>query len=70
VAFILLSGEGAQGSKTLPLGLANLTLVGQFRTDFGMIFAGIVMVMVPTLVVYIALERHLTRGLTLGANKE
>ena len=70
VAFILLSGEGAQGSKTLPLGLANLTLVGQFRTDFGMVFAGIVMVMVPTLVVYIALERHLTRGLTLGANKE
>lgn len=70
VAFVLLSGEGAEALKTLPLGLANLTLVGQFRTDFGMVFAGIVMVMLPTLIVYVTLERHLTHGLTAGANKE
>ena len=70
VAFILLSGSGAGGLKTLPLGLANLTVVGQFRTDFGMAFAGIVIVMLPTLVVYVALERHLTRGLVAGASKE
>jgi ABC-type glycerol-3-phosphate transport system permease component len=70
VAFVLLSGQGAEGARTLPLGLANLTVVGQFRTDFGMIFAGIVLVMLPTLVVYVTLERHLTRGLTVGAVKE
>ncbi len=70
VAFMLLSGEGAESLRTLPLGLANLTVVGQFRTDFGMIFAGIVIVMLPTLVIYLALERHLTRGLVMGANKE
>lgn len=70
VAFILLSGSQAGGMRTLPLGLANLTMVGQFRTDFGMAFAGIVIVMLPTLVVYMALERHLTRGLTAGASKE
>lgn len=70
VAFILLSGSGATGARTLPLGLANLTVVGQFRTDFGMAFAGIVIVMLPTLVVYVALERQLTRGLVAGASKE
>lgn len=70
VAFMLLSGEGSEALRTLPLGLANLTIVGQFRTDFGIIFAGIVIVMVPTLIIYITLEQHLTRGLTMGANKE
>jgi ABC-type glycerol-3-phosphate transport system permease component len=70
VAFILLSGQAGLQLRTLPLGLANLTLLGQFRTDFGLTFAGIVLVMLPTLVVYVALERHLTDGLTMGANKE
>lgn len=69
VAFTLLSGSGAQESQTLPLGLANLTLVSQFRTDFGMLFAGVVIVMLPTLVVYISLERALMRGLTAGSTK-
>jgi ABC-type glycerol-3-phosphate transport system permease component len=70
VAFFLLSGQSSQSLKTLPLGLANLTLVGQFRTDFGLIFAGIALVVLPTLFVYIGLESHLTRGLALGGNKD
>jgi len=70
VAFTLLSGEGGDSVRTLPLGLANLTIVGQFRTDFGMIFAGVVIVMLPTLVAYVSLEKALTRGLTAGAVKE
>ena len=65
-----LSGEGGDTVRTLPLGLANLTIVGQFRTDFGMIFAGVVIVMLPTLVAYVSLENALTRGLTSGAVKE
>ncbi len=69
VAFMLLSGQDAEGLRTLPLGLANLTIVSQFRTDFGLVFAGIVVVMLPTLMVYVALERHLTRGITVGATK-
>ena len=70
VAFTLLSGQGAEAVKTLPLGLANLTIVGQFRTDFGMIFAGVVIVMLPTLIAYVTLEKALTQGLTAGASKE
>jgi N-acetylglucosamine transport system permease protein len=70
VAFTLLSGQGSDLVRTLPLGLANLTIVGQFRTDFGMVFAGVVIVMLPTLVAYVTLERALTKGLTAGASKE
>lgn len=70
VAFTLLSGHGGDAARTLPLGLANLTIVGQFRTDFGMVFAGVVIVMLPTLIAYVSLEKALTRGLTAGAVKE
>lgn len=70
VAFTLLSGQGGDSVRTLPLGLANLTIVGQFRTDFGMVFAGVVIVMLPTLLAYVSLEKALTRGLTAGAVKE
>ncbi len=53
----------------MPLGLANLTIVSQYRSDWGMAFAGLVIIMLPTLLVYIALQRHLTKGITLGAVK-
>lgn len=69
VAFTLLSGGGVEQVSTLPLGLANLTIVGQFRTDFGIVFAGVVIVMLPTLIAYVTLERALTKGLTAGASK-
>jgi ABC-type glycerol-3-phosphate transport system permease component len=59
----------ASTKKTLPLGLASVSIQAQYKTDFGLMFAGLVIVMVPTLVVYILLQRQLTRGITLGALK-
>lgn len=55
--------------KTLPLGLASVSIQAQYKTDWGLMFAGLVIVMVPTLVVYILLQRQLTRGITVGALK-
>jgi ABC-type glycerol-3-phosphate transport system permease component len=55
--------------KTLPLGLASVSMQAQYKTDFGLMFAGLVIVIVPTLLVYIVLQRQLTRGITLGALK-
>ena len=55
--------------KTLPLGLASVSMQAQYKTDFGLMFAGLVIVIVPTLLVYAALQRQLTRGITLGALK-
>jgi ABC-type glycerol-3-phosphate transport system permease component len=68
-AFMLMGGaEGAEG-RTLPLGLANLSITSQYRSDYGMLFAGLVIVTIPVLVVFIALQKHLVKGVTAGAVK-
>ncbi|MDE2127275.1 MAG: carbohydrate ABC transporter permease [Armatimonadetes bacterium] len=55
--------------KTLPLGLASIGIQAQYKSDYGLLFAGLVITMVPTLLVYIALQEKLTRGITVGALK-
>ncbi len=47
MAFMFLSGENAENLRTLPLGLANITIVSQYRSDWGMAFAGLVLMMLP-----------------------
>lgn len=69
VAFICMSGKGSEQARTLPLGLANITIVSQYRSDWGLAFAGLVMTMLPVLVVYLFLQKHLTKGITAGAVK-
>ena len=69
VAFICLSGKGSDAVRTLPLGLARITMVSQYKSDWGMAFAGLVLMMLPTLAVYILLQKHLTKGITAGAVK-
>lgn len=67
-AFMLVGGGGAE-AKTLPLGLANLAITAQYRSDYGMLFAGIVIVTLPILAIYLFLQGHLVRGITAGALK-
>ena len=59
----------SEWNKTLPLGLAAVSMQAQYKTDFGLMFAGLVIVLTPTLLVYIVLQRQLTRGITVGALK-
>ena len=69
MAFMFLSGEGSEALRTLPLGLANITIVSQYRSDWGMAFAGLVLMLMPTMLVYSVLQQHLTKGITVGAMK-
>ncbi|MBI1317541.1 MAG: ABC transporter permease subunit [Candidatus Hydrogenedens sp.] len=55
--------------RTLPLGLAKVSLQAQYKTDFGLMFTGLVIVILPTLLLYALLQRHLTKGVTVGALK-
>lgn len=55
--------------RTLPLGLASVSMQAQYKTDFGLMFAGLAITIVPTLLVYAVLQRRLTSGITLGALK-
>jgi len=59
----------SDGLKTLPLGLASISMQAQYKSDFGILFAGLVITMVPTLLVYIFLQERITKGITLGALK-
>jgi ABC-type glycerol-3-phosphate transport system permease component len=69
VAFVTLSGKDSEAIRTLPLGLANVTIVSQYRSDWGLAFAGLVLMMLPVLIAYIFLQKQLTKGITAGAVK-
>ena len=68
-AFMLVSGDAAGSARTLPLGLANLSIAAEYRTEYGMLFAGIILVTLPILLVYLALQRQIVRGIAAGALK-
>jgi len=53
--------------KTIPLGLANFA--GQYNTNYTGQMAGLTMVIIPTLLLYILLEKHIVKGMTAGAVK-
>ena len=68
-AFMLTSGDIDGGARTLPLGLANLSITAQYRSEYGSLFAGIVLVTVPILIVYLLLQRQIVKGIATGALK-
>ena len=68
-AFMFTGGDAGEGAHTLPLGLANLSITSQYHSDYGMLFAGLVVVTMPILIVFIALQKHLVKGVTAGAVK-
>lgn len=57
-----------QGSER-PITSSIAVLNGQYATDFNLIAAASIMIALPTLVVYLALQKQFISGLTLGANK-
>jgi multiple sugar transport system permease protein len=52
-----------------PVTSALNNLRGQFFTDYNLLAAGSVLVALPTLIVFFALQKQFISGLTLGANK-
>jgi ABC-type glycerol-3-phosphate transport system permease component len=68
-AFMLVSGDTTGSARTIPLGLANLSIAAEYRTEYGMLFAGIMLVTIPILIVYVLLQRHIVRGIAAGALK-
>jgi len=53
---------------TLPVALANLN--GQFGTDWGILMAGSVVIVVPVIAVFLMAQKHYIQGITAGAVKE
>ncbi len=53
---------------TLPVALANLN--GQFNTDWGLLMAGAVIVVLPAIAVFLLAQKHYIQGIAAGAVKE
>lgn len=64
-ALVLMAGKGPK----MPITTALNNLRGQFFTDYNLLGAGAVLVAIPTLVVFFALQKQFISGLTLGSTK-
>ncbi|MEI5100801.1 carbohydrate ABC transporter permease [Streptomyces sp. PmtG] len=53
----------------LPITSSLNNLRGQFFTDYNLLAAGSVLVALPTILVFLLLQRHFIAGLTLGSSK-
>ena len=61
----VLLNQGAERPITSSIAVLN----GQYAQEYGLIAAASVMIALPTLIVYMVLQKHFVGGLTLGANK-
>jgi ABC-type glycerol-3-phosphate transport system permease component len=67
LALVLVFSDEAK--HTLPLGIANLTMSQKYAADWGALFAGLTIGVLPTLILYVFFQRQIQEGLTAGAVK-
>lgn len=67
ISMTLLSAS--KGAKTLPVGLLSLMQAQQAKAEYGVMYAGLVLVMLPVLILYICVQKKLTQGMTVGGLK-
>ncbi|MBO1269934.1 carbohydrate ABC transporter permease [Arthrobacter cavernae] len=58
-----------QSGDRLPITTAINNLQGQFFNDYNLLAAGAVITVIPTLIIYLVLQRQFVAGLTLGSSK-
>jgi len=66
IALMLISKESAM---TLPIGLYRLQVVQSYAADWTGLIAGLVIVMIPSITIFILLKKYIVGGLTVGALK-
>ena len=54
---------------TLAVGLVNLYEVLRYRTDWGALFAGLTIITVPTMIVFLIGQKKLVEGISIGGLK-
>ncbi|WP_327435443.1 carbohydrate ABC transporter permease [Streptomyces sp. NBC_01201] len=65
ISLTLLPGEG----KTVQVGLLNLFTAQKAAADYGRLYAGMVIVIVPVLIVYAFIQKRLIEGMASGGVK-
>ncbi|MFC5405793.1 carbohydrate ABC transporter permease [Cohnella soli] len=54
---------------TLPVGIAVMQTEMQYRTEWGPLFAGLLVSIIPVIVVYVIFQKQIAEGVTAGAVK-
>jgi raffinose/stachyose/melibiose transport system permease protein len=57
----------SDSKKPLPLGLTSF--LGQYDTDWGLVFSGLTVAIMPILILYLFMSRYFIKGMTMGAIK-
>lgn len=65
-ALVLISDDKI---RTLPVGVASLYIISRYKADWTKMLAGLVILMIPTLIVYLIFQRQFREGITMGAKK-
>lgn len=55
--------------QTLPVGISFLTMNQQYQSDFGGLFAGVVIVMLPVMLLYVIFREQIQKTMLAGAIK-
>ncbi len=55
--------------QTLPVGLLNLMNAQRAAAQYGRLYAGLILALLPTLLLYILVQKHLIKGMTSGGVK-
>lgn len=55
---------------TLPVGLYEMQVTMQYTADWTALFAGFIISLIPSFVIFITLQKYITAGLTVGALKD
>lgn len=55
--------------QTLPVGLAMLYEIQRYATDWGALFAALVMALIPTVILFVAGQKQLVQGMSVGGIK-
>ena len=58
-----------QSGNRLPVTTAIKNLQGQFLSNYNLLAAGAMITVIPTLIIYLVLQKQFVSGLTLGASK-
>jgi len=66
LALVFISGETKQ---TISLGLYSMVTKMTYTGDWGGLFAGVVLVVMPSVIFYIIFARQFVRGITMGIGK-
>lgn len=59
----------SESKRTMPM-LVSILSSERYRTDFGMVYLGLLITILPMIVVYLFLSQYIVRGVALGGVKE